>query len=124
VLALTLVHSVWSLQIIPDYLWVEIWILLHERLLNRRDSVLGTIELDTIDPNREVTFSSLVTATHVLIVPISRPQAIDWFSSSKEVRDAAHKNVMADPRMQPDKNPMPFDGKRMIFGGFEVLVEQ
>jgi uncharacterized protein YbaA (DUF1428 family) len=43
---------------------------------------------------------------------------------SKEVRDAAHKKVMADPRMQPDKNPMPFDGKRMIFGGFEVLVEQ
>jgi uncharacterized protein YbaA (DUF1428 family) len=43
---------------------------------------------------------------------------------SKEVRDAAHKKVMADPRMQPDKNPMPFDGKRMIFGGFEVLVEK
>jgi uncharacterized protein YbaA (DUF1428 family) len=43
---------------------------------------------------------------------------------SKEVRDAAHKKVMADPRMQPDKNPMPFDGKRMIFGGFEVLLEK
>jgi uncharacterized protein YbaA (DUF1428 family) len=31
---------------------------------------------------------------------------------------------MADPRMQPEKNPMPFDGKRMIFGGFEVVVEK
>jgi uncharacterized protein YbaA (DUF1428 family) len=30
---------------------------------------------------------------------------------------------MADPRMQPNTNPMPFDGKRMIFGGFEVIVE-
>jgi len=27
---------------------------------------------------------------------------------------------MADPRIQGD---MPFDGKRLIFGGFEVLVE-
>lgn len=42
---------------------------------------------------------------------------------SREVRDAAHGKVMADPRLQPDKDPMPFDGKRMIFGGFEILVE-
>jgi uncharacterized protein YbaA (DUF1428 family) len=26
--------------------------------------------------------------------------------------------------MQPDKNPMPFDGQRMIFGGFEAIVEE
>jgi uncharacterized protein YbaA (DUF1428 family) len=25
--------------------------------------------------------------------------------------------------LQPDTNPMPFDGKRMIYGGFEVIVE-
>jgi uncharacterized protein YbaA (DUF1428 family) len=30
--------------------------------------------------------------------------------------------VMADPRMQPNANPMPFDGRRMIFGGFEAIV--
>jgi uncharacterized protein YbaA (DUF1428 family) len=30
---------------------------------------------------------------------------------------------MTDPRIQPDVNPMPFDGKRFIFGGFEVLIE-
>ena len=47
---------------------------------------------------------------------------ITW--PSKAVRDAAHKKVMADARMQPDRNPMPFDGKRMIFGGFEALVER
>jgi uncharacterized protein YbaA (DUF1428 family) len=29
---------------------------------------------------------------------------------------------MADPRAQPGASPMPFDGKRLIFGGFEVLV--
>jgi uncharacterized protein YbaA (DUF1428 family) len=33
------------------------------------------------------------------------------------------KKVMADPRMQLETNPMPFDGKRMIYGGFEMIVE-
>ena len=42
---------------------------------------------------------------------------------SRQVRDAGMQKFMADPRMQPDKNPMPFDGKRMIYGGFEVIVE-
>jgi uncharacterized protein YbaA (DUF1428 family) len=42
---------------------------------------------------------------------------------SREVRDAGMQKAMVDPRMQPDKNPMPFDGKRMIYGGFEMLVE-
>ena len=43
---------------------------------------------------------------------------------SKAVRDAGMAKVMADPRMEPDVNPMPFDGKRLIYGGFEVLVER
>ena len=42
---------------------------------------------------------------------------------SKAVRDAGMAKVMADPRMQPDQNPMPFDGKRVIFGGFQVILE-
>jgi uncharacterized protein YbaA (DUF1428 family) len=43
---------------------------------------------------------------------------------SKEARKTAWEKVMADPRMQPDRNPMPFDGKRLIYGGFEVLLER
>ena len=43
---------------------------------------------------------------------------------SKAVRDAGMAKVMADPRMEPEVNPMPFDGKRLIYGGFEVLVER
>jgi uncharacterized protein YbaA (DUF1428 family) len=42
---------------------------------------------------------------------------------SRQVRDAGMAKVMADPRMQMDTNPMPFDGKRMIYGGFETIVE-
>jgi len=42
---------------------------------------------------------------------------------SRQVRDEGMKKVMADPRLQPDVNPMPFDGKRLIYGGFEVIVD-
>jgi uncharacterized protein YbaA (DUF1428 family) len=36
--------------------------------------------------------------------------------------DASHDKMMADPRMKQFGDSMPFDGKRMIFGGFEPLV--
>ena len=42
---------------------------------------------------------------------------------SRSARDEATKKVMADPRLKPDVNAMPFDGKRMIYGGFEMIVE-
>lgn len=42
---------------------------------------------------------------------------------SKEARNAGWQAIMADPRMQPDQNPMPFDGKRLIYGGFETISE-
>jgi uncharacterized protein YbaA (DUF1428 family) len=40
---------------------------------------------------------------------------------SKEVRDAAWAKMMNDPAMQSPE--MPFDGKRMIYGGFVPIVE-
>jgi uncharacterized protein YbaA (DUF1428 family) len=43
---------------------------------------------------------------------------------SRQVRDAAHQKIRSDPRIQPDNNPMPFDGKRMIIGGFQVVVDE
>lgn len=53
---------------------------------------------------------------------------VEW--PDKATRDAAHArmvqmmdgSVAVDPRMDPEKNPMPFDGKRMIFGGFVPIV--
>lgn len=41
---------------------------------------------------------------------------------SKEVRDAASRKIMEDPRMHPAEG-MPFDGKRLIYGGFNVLFD-
>ena len=42
---------------------------------------------------------------------------------SREVRDAGMLRVMEDPRLQPGTNPMPFDGKRLIYGGFRMIVD-
>ena len=42
---------------------------------------------------------------------------------SKTVRDAAWEKIMADPEMQPGAEPIPFDGKRMFWGGFDPIVE-
>lgn len=54
---------------------------------------------------------------------------VEW--PDKETRDAAMAKFAewmenpedADPRMNPAKNPMPFDGMRMIFGGFSPVVD-
>ena len=45
---------------------------------------------------------------------------VEW--PDKATRDAAMPKVMADPRMMPANNPMPFDGKRMIYGGFTPVI--
>ncbi len=47
---------------------------------------------------------------------------IEW--PSKEVRDAGMQKVMEDSRLHSDSNPMPFDGKRMIYGGFRMLLDE
>jgi uncharacterized protein YbaA (DUF1428 family) len=50
---------------------------------------------------------------------------IEW--PDKATRDAAmgrmEELMKTDERMSPEKNPMPFDGKRLIYGGFAPVVE-
>jgi len=50
---------------------------------------------------------------------------IEW--PDKETRDAAMKTMMSDEfnddRMDPKKNPAPFDGSRLIYGGFDPIVQ-
>ncbi len=46
---------------------------------------------------------------------------VEW--PDKATRDAGMKKVMEDPRMQPGAEPMPFDVKRLIFGGFVAIVD-
>jgi uncharacterized protein YbaA (DUF1428 family) len=41
---------------------------------------------------------------------------------SRAARDAINAKAMADPRLKSDMSKMPFDGKRMIYGGFETFL--
>ena len=41
---------------------------------------------------------------------------IEW--PDKATRDAGMRKLMEDPRMDPTTNPMPFDGRRVVYGGF------
>src|SRR5690606_31257954 len=49
---------------------------------------------------------------------------VEW--PDKATRDAAHaampERMKSDERMNPERNPMPFDGMRMIYGGFTPVV--
>lgn len=81
---------------------------------------------DDVRDGKVTDFRKAVQATEEETVVFSW---IEW--PDKETRDAAMKKMTdwmenpenADPRMNPDKNPMPFDGKRLIFGGFAPLVD-
>ncbi|WAX97382.1 DUF1428 family protein [Aminobacter sp. NyZ550] len=70
-------------------------------------------------PYGEVTsFPRAVQATDDEIVVFS------WIVyRSREDRDEIMKKVMADPRLEGDPASWPFDGKRMIYGGFKPFVE-
>jgi uncharacterized protein YbaA (DUF1428 family) len=47
-----------------------------------------------------------------------------WITyKSRAHRDAVMKKVMSDERLKSDFEAPPFDAKRMIFGGFKVLLE-
>ena len=56
-----------------------------------------------LEPNETVVFSWVV-----------------W--PNRDMRKSGMERFMADPRMQ--SSDMPFDGKRMIYGGFEVIVNE
>ena len=48
-----------------------------------------------------------------------------WFEyPDRATRDATNQKMMSDPRMEGMAADMPFDGKRMIMGGFDAIVEE
>jgi uncharacterized protein YbaA (DUF1428 family) len=58
----------------------------------------------------------------------ARPEekvVFSWFEyPSRQERDTANDKFMNDPRMKEMGSSMPFDAKRMIFGGFDGIVEE
>ena len=80
---------------------------------------------DDVPDGKTTDFRRAVAATEDEDVVFSW---IEW--PDKPTRDAGMAKMTAmmngdeptDPRMDPAKNPMPFDGKRMIYGGFAPVV--
>lgn len=72
---------------------------------------------DDVPDGKQTDFRRAVAATGGETVVFSW---VEW--PDRATRDAGMTRMMQDPRMDPEKNPMPFDGARMIFGGFENLL--
>ena len=70
---------------------------------------------DNIAPGKVTDFRRAVDARDDESIAFSW---VEW--PDKATRDAAFKKMEADEAMMSE--PMPFDGKRMIFGGFEPIV--
>jgi uncharacterized protein YbaA (DUF1428 family) len=77
---------------------------------------------DDIRDGKLTDFRKAVQATEDETVVFSW---IEW--PDKATRDAAVKSMgeimETDERFDKEKNPMPFDGKRLIYGGFSPVVE-
>jgi len=74
---------------------------------------------DDITDGKVTDFKRAVNAENGEVVVIGW-----WEYPSKSARDAANEKMMKDPRMKQFGADMPFDGKRMIFGGFQSIVDE
>ncbi len=73
---------------------------------------------DDVPDGKLTDFRRAVQATEGEVVVFS------WIEyPSKEARDAANERIRTDPRMKAMGDTMPFDGKRMIFGGFAPILD-
>jgi len=69
-------------------------------------------------------YGELTSFPRAVMLEEGETVVFSWITyASREDRDATNKKVMADPRMQGDMSTMPFDGKRMIFGGFKPITQ-
>lgn len=74
----------------------------------------------------EVKPGKLTSFPQSVILEADETVAFSWIVyESRAKRDEVNDKVMKDPRMADMMKPesMPFDGKRMIYGGFEMIVD-
>ncbi len=75
---------------------------------------------DDVKPGKHTSFPQSVKL---------KANEVVWFSwvvyRSRTHRDQVNARAMKDPRLAPMMDPkkMPFDGKRLIYGGFKVVVD-
>jgi uncharacterized protein YbaA (DUF1428 family) len=72
---------------------------------------------DDVPPGKLTSFPMAVKCEPDEVVVFSW---IEW--PSKSARDEGMKKFMADKRLESSE--MPFDGKRVIFGGFQIIMER
>jgi uncharacterized protein YbaA (DUF1428 family) len=75
---------------------------------------------DDVKPGKLTSFPQSVMLKRGEVVVFS------WIGyKSRKHRDAVNKKVMSDPRLAEMMDPkkMPFDGKRMFWGGFKIFVD-
>lgn len=75
---------------------------------------------DDVKPGKSTSFPQSVKLEAGEVVVFS------WIVyKNRKQRDSVNAKVMKDPRMAPmmDAKTMPFDGKRMFWGGFKTIVE-
>jgi len=79
---------------------------------------LGVVDCwgDDVPPGKVTSFPLAVQCQEGETVVFSW---ITW--PSRQARDEGWSKVMADPRTKPGAVEMPFDGKRLIYGGFEMV---
>ncbi len=72
----------------------------------------------------DVPYGKLTSFPRAVLATEEETVVFAWITyPTRESRDAINTKVMADPRMQWTPGDEPFDGKRMIYGGFEVIVQ-
>jgi uncharacterized protein YbaA (DUF1428 family) len=72
----------------------------------------------------DVPYGKLTSFPRAVKAKKTETVVVSWITyKSRKERDAILKKVMADPRLKMDMKKMPFDAKRMIYGGFKAMVE-
>ncbi|WP_338663997.1 DUF1428 domain-containing protein [Pararoseomonas sp. SCSIO 73927] len=71
-----------------------------------------------------VPYGTLTSFPRAVMATEEETVIFSWITyESREARDAIMAKVMADPRLKDTMSNAPFDGKRMIFGGFRSFIE-
>lgn len=74
----------------------------------------------------DVPYGELTSFPRAVMRKEDETVVFSWITyKSRQHRDEVTGKAMADPRIKDQMDPqaMPFDGKRMIFGGFETMIE-
>lgn len=72
----------------------------------------------------DVPVGKLTSFTRAVKLKEGEVVVFSWITyRSRAHRDAVNGAVMADPRLKHDPKTMPFDAKRMIFGGFRTMMD-